>query len=318
VIGVFAVLIAFSMIATAGLLAYYGKVETTANVGQSVVLSDDGGDNWRNYNEPISYQFDGMGGDCEIVDYLIKNRASVEAEIDITTSYNTYGKGTAGVDVTYYKYAGYSYDGTIQLKDTGELEITVEEDENWVIWTFDYPVEDWTGNGIISTNVIIASDDGIEYQIHNNDGVDSGFAFGEWLYSEYDDGWHTGTGGNNQEVDGIWWIQASGERDAQGTDGILQIKIHKSQLGETFYWASIPNVGSGWNEGNYGFYPTPSGFTWSDTDNTSCHEANFWEELTTPFTLQPGEELPFRIKYCFAINIMPGQYDITSTFVPVE
>jgi len=28
-------------------------------------------------------------------------------------------------------------------------------------------------------------------------------------YSEYDDGWHTGTSGNNQEVDGIWWIQAS-------------------------------------------------------------------------------------------------------------
>ena len=40
------------------------------------------------------------------------------------------------------------------------------------------------------------------------------------------------------------------------------------------------------------------------------------EEITSPFTLYPGEVLPFYIKYKFAVDIQPGTYTIYSTVKP--
>jgi len=110
-LSVFAVLIAGTLIASAGLLTYYGTIETKANVEQSVVLWD--GSDWVNYNTPIEKDFDVTGGSCECFAHSILNRAEVEAPIDITESINAYGKGPEGVGVEYivgyWNVAGHTF-----------------------------------------------------------------------------------------------------------------------------------------------------------------------------------------------------------------
>lgn len=292
----------FVITASAALLSYYGTIETRADVQQSVVLSDDDGATWLNYNQPISYQFDGMGGDCEIVDYLIKNRASVEAPLDITTAFNTYGKGSAGVDVTYYKYAGYSFDDTIKgysfenVEDPVGVDVIVEEVGNWLQWTFTYV------DVIQAASVNIDypnRDTGSEICIHNNDGQDPLHDPGTWLYTNDGEKAYEG----NTLVTDLWWVEATGERNVDDT---YVIKIHKTQINDCFHWHIVFTPQSG-----PAYFSNNNGANWNN-----FIDACLWEELTTPFTLQPGETMPFRIKYCFALNIMSGRYDITTQFVP--
>ena len=129
-------------------------------------------------------------------------------------------------------------DGTV-----GQLVVSVAEDGDWMVWTFDFPVEEFTGDGNLSVGLIIATDgvgEGPAFQIHNNDGVDSGFDVGTWLYSEWGptisdgwNGWHSGTGGNNELVSGLPWIEAIGHRFTPwegfvSGDGVMEIRIKKS------------------------------------------------------------------------------------------
>ena len=51
-----AVMIAFTMVASAAVLTYYGKIVTTATVEQSVVISDDA-ETWLDYETPITRDF---------------------------------------------------------------------------------------------------------------------------------------------------------------------------------------------------------------------------------------------------------------------
>ncbi len=198
-----------------------------------------------------------------------------------------WGDGYRFVDqgnwATYFNYTVfvkevYSFINTQPVNDgtVGDLVTTVAEDGDWMVWTFDFPVEKFTGNGNLNVGLIVALDgegNGPAFQIHNNDGTDSGFAVGTWLYSEWGPtisdgwmGWHSGD--TNTLVTSLSWVEAIGQRNTPweglvSGDGVMEIRIKKSELGCAFHWAASPKVGSGFFAPAYDVtMQIPAGFGW--------------------------------------------------------
>jgi len=331
IIVVLAVLIAGSMIAGAVLIPYFGQVETTAEVKQAVVIGSPG--NWHNYNEPIEYTIseDAPGGETFCYKQWVKNRASIPVDVSFDT--NTY----EGITTTYRKAIPYSFAYSQDVNDgtVGQLVTTVAEDGDWMVWTFDFPVELFTGDGNLNVGLIIAKDgegNGPAYQIHNNDGADAGYAWGTRLMSPWGPtigdgwfGWHSGD--DNTDVTTLSWVEAIGQRNTpwQGIvsgDGIMEIRILKSVLGDSFHWAASPTVGSGFFAPAYDVtMQIPAGFNWGTPLVTMSIPNYIQAELMTTFTsltLQPGEQLLFKICYAFDLHIGAGTYVLTTTVDATE
>lgn len=169
-----------------------------------------------------------------------------------------------------YESLGYSFTESIDIEGSDfDLLLTVEDGDGWQTWTFDFPVEEFTGDGNLNVGLIIALDgegNGPAYQIHNNDGTDATYPFGTWLMSPWGPtigdgwfGWHSGD--TNTPVTALDWVEASGNRNGH-TDGILQIKIKKSELVGTIHWAASPTVGSGFWDAYDVTMQIPTAFDW--------------------------------------------------------
>jgi len=311
-------------IAGAALLNYYGEITGTVVVAQSVLL-DEG-----NYLEQVPYDSDLVAGSTDVSSHKLYNQAEVPATVNLVTSHSATDLGSnsmnsKGVTTTYLKEVGYSFVETVIVSDgtVGNLEVTVTEDGDWMVWTFDFPVEKFTGDGNLNVGLIIATDgegNGPTFQIHNNDGTDAKYDWGTWLVSPYLDGWHSSD--TNTRVTELDWVQATGNRNVPHGEGVMEIRIKKSELGTDFHWAASPTVGSG-------FYAPasdvtmqiPTAFGWSNeivnmTQPNYVH-AELMEEIVTPFTLQPDETLNFVIANHFDVALMPGTYTITTTVEPV-
>ena len=165
----------------------------------------------------------------------------------------------------------YATTRNIDIEGTPEdLILTVVEDDTWVTWTFDFPVENFTGDGNLNVGLIIALNGeggGPAFQIHNNDGATSSYAHGTWLMSPWGptitDGWF-GWSSENTEVSTLNWVQASGDRKGQGTDGILTVRIKRTRLEGGVHWAASPTVGSGFYAPVYDVtMQVPTAFTWN-------------------------------------------------------
>jgi len=154
----------------------------------------------------------------------------------------------------------YSFTYTQDVNDgtVGQLVTTVTEDGDWMVWTFDFPVEEFTGDGNLNVGLIIALDgegEGPAFQIHNNDGADSSYPWGTWLMSPWGPtinngwfGWHSND--TNIPVTDLDWVEAIGQRNTPwkgivSGDGVMEIRIKKSELGNAFHWAANPTVGTG-------------------------------------------------------------------------
>jgi hypothetical protein len=303
-------------IASAALISYFGQVEMTANVKQAVLL--DGNDI---NNMPIKQEATVAGGEFFLMSHWLQSQTSVPVNLTFET---TIYPDSNGVSVSYLKSKGYKevvktveiYDGYYPIK------VTVEDVGDWIQWTFNffaYNTTPVTGGGHFAGAVII-SFDGVKpaFQIHDNDGVCHDFPYGTWLYSPYDPtggwhGWHTSEKDWNIPVENIWWIQAEGARNfSDNPEGKFIVKIHKTMLDATFYWAVYANQ-FGFNSPNNGYSCYPIGFQWGSENFV---QATILEEITSSFTLYPGEVLPFYIKYKFAVNIQGGKYTIYSTVKP--
>ena len=299
--------------ATAALLSYYGTITAESTVQQAVTFDDD--------TVEKKYSFDGniVAGASFEDEFILKNHAEIPAQVELVTT----GVPAQGIEYGFYKPVIYDYTESIDIAGADDLVVTVEEDGDWVVWNFTYnglPSND----GNINAPVVIGSGDDILYQIHNNDGGCGDYDFGTWLYSEYDNGWHTGGAGcgdtNIPVTDAsLDWIEASGDRHGNdpGFDGILQVKIHKDELGKEFKWASRPNVGSGWSGVPTQYFATPSAYNWGDSNTTNFHEAILAEEITGPFWLSPEETFEMFSVFDFSIALTPGTYNINTEIVPV-
>lgn len=77
---VLAVLIAVSMIASAGLLTYFGRITTTATVTQGVMVDEN------NWNVPVTAEFDAQAGCCYCFEHEITNYGCDPIWLDWETS----------------------------------------------------------------------------------------------------------------------------------------------------------------------------------------------------------------------------------------
>jgi hypothetical protein len=303
-------------VASAATISYFGQVKMTATVKQAVLLDGKDVTEMPTIEETETV----AGGGFFLRSHWLQSQTSVPVNL----TFETYIPGdSAGITVSYLKSTGYKT--TVTTSGTYPINVTVEDIGDWIQWTFNFfacnttPV---TGGGHFAGAVII-SFDGVKpaFQIYDNDGTCAAFPWGTWLYSPYDltgggwHGWHTSEAAWNTPVANIWWIQAEGARDfSDNPGGKFIVKIHKTMLDATFYWAVYAN--------QYGFYNPnngdscyPSNFQWG---SETFVQATILEEITSPFTLYPGEVLPFYIKYKFAVNIQPGTYTIYSTVKPAS
>jgi len=304
---------------SASVITYFGQVKMTATVTQAVLL--DGKD----YTEmPIEETATVAGGEFFLRPHWLKSQTSVPVGLEFETAIYP---DSAGVTVSYLKSKGYKvtvetveYDATTYYP----IAVTVEDVGDWIQWTFNFFAYNSTpmqGGGHFAGAVIV-SFDGVKpaFQIHDNDGACAAFPWGTWLYSPYDltgggwYGWHTSEAAWNTEVTGIWWIEATGARDfSANPEGRFIVKIHKTMLDATFYWAVYANQ-FGFYAPNNGYSCYPAGFLWGTHE--VFQTATIFEEIISSFTLYPGELLDFYIKYKFALTIYPGTYTIYSTVKP--
>jgi len=194
--------------------------------------------------------------------------AVAEGEATITVEYK--GK-TDTIAVTVE--VRYSFTDTQDVSDgtVGDLVTTVTEDSDWMVWTFDFPVENFTGDGNLNVALIIALDGdgkGPAFQIHNNDGTDASYDWGTWLMSPWGPtigygwfGWHSTD--VNTPVTDLDWVEATGNRNVPHNGGVMEIRIKKSELGNAFHWAASPTVGTGFFAPAYDVeMEIPVGFGW--------------------------------------------------------
>jgi len=293
--------------ASAGILTYYGRVGGDVTVLQSVLVDGKG------WQVPIVETFEVIGGDTVCTTHTLLNRASIPAPV----GFETLGL-VDGIAVRYLKSANYKETvATVPVAGTHQVDVTVEDTGEWIQWTFDFLkhcVGDPVGDGAFRASVTI-SFGGVtpDIHIHNNDGTCAAYDWGTWLYSPYEDGWHTGDPAYNTLVEGISWIEALGETEyTQNADGILIVKIHKTHLGESFYWGVYVATTGGFSNPAYSMSAYPDGFDWSSTP--ALEEATILDEITG-VTLEPGELIDFLICYTFPLDIA-GPYTITTEVQP--
>ena len=298
------------------LLTQYGTVTMTATMDQSVLIDGD---------VAVTDIVEGIAGHGFTLHHTLKNRGGVQAPVYFEWEALPDEDGLA---VEYLKSLGYGTTITTIPTLVGPVtaKVKVEDLGCQIKWTFDMIGTNdpalYVGGGhwVYSLSVSL---DGVTptFQIHNNDGVDSGIAFGTHVYSAWgptvDDGWngwHTGTGGNNIPVDdeSLYWIECTGEYlEAGNYYGIYTVTIDKGMLAEDFYWA-VTTYGNGFNSPLSGGSQYPAEFTWaSDWGITFWSHAEISESID-PYTMLPYEELDFYIWYVFDIALVPDTYTITS------
>jgi hypothetical protein len=302
--------------ASAAILDYYGRIQTTATVQQSVLV--DGYD----YSTLITDEFDVSGGCCECRSHYLENTACVSVDVMFDTDITPEPEGDE-IFVGYFNPLGYAFEGTSYeiVGDYYPVDITVEDGDCEVTWTFDMigdkelTEQDLTSDGHWGYGLAISLD-GTEaaFQIHNNDGTDESYPWGTHLWSPYYDGsWHSGD--ENVPVEDLDWVTCTGERYIEDNpEGIFTVTISKCMLGEEFCWAVWFGVGGFWTVGGYSSYP--DGFMWQGDVDDVYECCGLMEELDEYVTLLPDERLDFVICYCFAPEIMPGSFVITTTVYP--
>ena len=257
------VLVAIMMItATASLLTYYSQVQTTAHVEQSVLV--DGMD----YSTAITEEIYATGGCCYCSEHTIENRGCMPVWVPITYSATP---DDEGLFVMPAKPLDYTFSGTSEecIGNYYPVDITVEVDGCWVTWTFDFKGDkDLVGDGHFGYGLIVACGDQPMFQIHNNDGTDDTYEWGEHLYSPWgptiEDGWNGWHSIDmNTPTSELHWVDCTGDRYiAENPDGTFTIAIQQCALCPEIYWAAWFGVGGFYNPNN-GYSAYPGGFDWS-------------------------------------------------------
>ena len=263
--------------------------------------------------------------------HTLTNTAGVPVTVNFETDQQPEDvEGTGNVDgitTTYLKGIEYSETYIIDIEGSDyNLDVTVADDGDWIVWTFDFPVEEFTGDGNLNVGLIIALDgegQGPAFQIHNNDGATGLYPVGTWMYGSWgptiDDGWF---GWPNHDLDvpieNLDWIEATGNRNVPHEGGVMEIRIKKSELGKSFHWAASPTVGSGFWDAYDVTMQIPTAFGWSEplVTATNYEYAGLTENLVPPLTLQSGEVVEFYIVNDFDIALTPGTYTITTNISP--
>lgn len=306
---IIAVLIAMVVLAgvgSAALLSHYGVIDNVVDVGQSVLI--DGG----NHLQVNIYGENIIAGSTVITGHTLYNRAEVPATIKLETGYLPDGEG---ITTTYWisevledtQNMEKIWGGDPDLVElTGQLEVSISYEDSMAIFKAtppsDYPADDMTFT--FDTD----NDDVADFQIQYDE-----VAFGGWKYSEVNEDTM------NWIKDETGWIDVPSEF-------IVEIDVREFTLKMPLSTLSIPTykfgVQTNGEPGHQTFYSTDPAHLWYDASFGDYAHSTYYvpvtaTEISGDITLEPGELLNFNIANNFNVALMPLEYTITTTVVPV-
>jgi hypothetical protein len=314
--------------ASAALLTYYVNVVGTANIDQSVVWWD--GTTASTDTKVYAFASSAVAGNSYTESFMIKNLGTGPATVQLVTNCSAATTDCVGIDWVH-RTIPYSYNQAIDIVNDFDLLVKIEDDGEWLKWTFDYPTETWVGNGQLPLGLIIATNGVLpSFQIHNNDGSDAAHPFGTWLYSPYDAdldsgcnwmGWHSGCVNTVLSDPSMDWVEATGNYYGEGTDGVLVIRMKKTALGDNFHWAAVAQTGGGWNDPYKNKQmPTPASFSWATptVGASNYHAASIpeFDVITGPFVLEGGEVFSFDTTFDFHVLLKSDSFELETRVEP--
>jgi len=300
-LAVLAILIAVTMIASAGLLTYFGQITTTATVSQSVQIDE------HNWDEPIAHELEAFGGCCYCFEHEITNNGCEPIILD----WETWGTpDLEGIDVTFQRQPYLAtleanvLDGMAEYDDfdvyvDGTLVYSYEAEggtETWILHEIDLLPFCIPAEGTHTIKFDCTAEEPWEhFETYGQLGVDTVALYCELdlLCDSVDIGCPTSESGHNL----IGW----GPIEPATSGG---------------NWGGIDNCRATW-------YPTEPGQqtdeSWASVELTcevpecDCNGVPFMME---PFELQPDETIEFCICYEFDMLIAPGIYEIYTQLIP--
>ncbi len=323
VFAVLALMIACTLVATGAILTQYGRVETTINARQSVLLDGQGINSM-----PITNELGEMiGGDPpECFKHTLWNRGAQDSNILIETSITDTDGSWINSDGVYVDY----YDLSPELFISGEV-----TDKHGTYTTTDY----YDNNLLVEINHLENCD--IEYVVTTptalEDGSQDNFAIAFDVNNNYDADFQVSFHSNKDDHHpGTYWGYQVVEDGSWGDWQALPSWIEIDNVGRhvftiAFSSDEIGGIGSDYrfgvsgsicsdqiNSGENVNFKYPLDFSWGTDWITS--EDYKWQpmgtELGSSFTLQSGEELLFAICYSLHQDIEPADYLVKTKFVP--
>lgn len=290
IVGVALVLV-MSVIVSAGLLSYYGKITTTATVSQSILVD---GNDW---TTPVANSFDVTGGCTICRSHWIRNKACIDGTVSLDTTITGPG-GPGGVTVTYKDsvhlenkdgdwnpivddtYADVTFE-LVGEEFVYELNVVgMDADTNYV---FIYRADEedrftnWHGVGSIAIKYFMTDDEG-------NYSISTSTELGTDLPKVTD------------------WNNAPPADYTQPPDEYLHETGAKLWIVTATDWDSTNWIMSGWTAADYLF---------------ETELIRYFDNVDNEITIPAGEFINFVMCYGFAINIIPGTYTIITTVSPV-
>jgi len=280
---------------SAYLLTYYGYIQTTATVGQLVLL--DGHD----YSIPATHTLSAYGGDEFCFAHWLKNQGHVDVNINQVTY------GADGIAVEFYKPVKlelttsdfkYKYDQTLF-----DAYAAVFWNGGNVVWEVAIDESDISGHWSTGVQVMIADASNPKFIL----GWSPGESTTSPIYKEW-----TGTG---------WGTPTTVLPDGMSVNGSYNEVRYKIEIpvkylggcGATFRWAI--NIEASWpgsTGSHYAQYPKD----WVRWTATGTASFTIGTSISFPYKLKAGERLDFIICYKFPLLIGPGEYIITTYFKP--
>ncbi len=296
-------------LASAALLPYFGRIITTVEVEQSILL--DGQD----YTATIT---DGPfhpapGGETFCFAHDLENKMSIAGTVELVTTHVPAG----GITTSYYELETLVdtrnqekvWGGTPDVVPlTGQLEVSIKYEGENVVFKAITPT-DYNAETTLTTFTFDTDSDGIaDFQIQymgsdvwNYSGVD--VASLTWDYSLT--GWES--------------VPSEFVTDNDINNREFTLKVPMSVLGGlgSNYMFGVQANGV---SGHQTFYSTDPAHLWYQTNDyvhsTYYVPMDLGTALTTPVTLASGETKDFGLCHAFNVLIMPGNYTITTKVVP--
>jgi hypothetical protein len=276
---------------SAALLTYYGRIETSVTVGQSVLLDD------KDINSmPITETISAIGGDKVCMYHWLRNRASVPVAVNLVS----WG-APEGVTVGYYAMGTST---TWHITPSGgpfdhvEADVTKTDKAGSVEFKVaivpDNPNGPQYGMGI----AISTSRDTIGFQVFYREWQTP---YG-WYYQEYP--WTSPL--HDLPYLGI---TATGSREGK----VFTVDIPIGLLGgcgAEYYYAIQ------FRTNLIGTYPQGLNL-WAQTNANNFAAATVGTIPIMPITLDPGQVLPFYICYKFDVAIAPVSFTLYTEVQPV-
>ena len=311
-VGIVAVVIAMTLIASGAVLTYFGTVETTVDVEQSVLV------NGKLWDETTTHgQFDMYGGCCVYTKDKIENRGCVEGTLNFDTTF-VKPAGTSNPTVTYYIMPGWT---TLLLENKDDTSWGVINDDIWAELlfnpccpTFVYEIEVHAASET-EYGLVYYADQQDRYVNWGGNPLKEIITFTTDINGDYSD-----TGSVNLgmylPMDGDWNIGPCADY-SQTPDFYINAKGAKLWIVPTTDYDSEKLTG--WNPTTYLFETDLVFYFDCDLELPSWFGEIY--PLTTldsgnSYTIDPKENICLITEICLDWAAYPGTYETTTKVVP--